>query len=58
MKTYILAGLLMILGVLMAFNLINKEIAEAIFALLTGGAFVALRAGVKSEVAKSTEPKE
>ena len=45
-KTYILAGLLVVLGVLYAFELLPEEVFLGVFSLLTGGGLAALRKGV------------
>ena len=45
-KTYIVAILIMVAGVLFSLNLLGSDSFVAVMAILTGGAFAALRHGV------------
>lgn len=54
-KTYITAAALAVTGVLYGFELINDQVFQAIFALLTAGGLAALRSGVKKTEDKVNE---
>ena len=45
-KTYIIAGMLIVLGVLKTFNWIDTAIFNGVFVILTGGGIATLRIGV------------
>ena len=47
-KTYILAGLIIVAGVLFKFEVMEVDNYLAVMSVLTGGAFAALRHGVKN----------
>lgn len=54
-KTYIVAGLLILAGVLFSFGLLTSEVFQAILGLLLGTGMITLRSGVKSDTAKAVE---